>query len=95
MDARPRRRLLSAVADKLSAPTRRHKPDHWLLIISALLMVVGLVVVYSISPALAASQQISQGYFVTKQLIAVGLGVVSFSLAAIVPIDFWKRNAVV
>ena len=55
---------------------RRHKPDYWLLILAALLMTIGLVVVYSISPGLAASQNISQSYFITKQLIAVLLGAV-------------------
>jgi cell division protein FtsW (lipid II flippase) len=71
---------------------RRHKPDYWLLILAALLMTIGLVVVYSISPGLAASQNISQSYFITKQLIAVGLGVVCFSVAASLPISFWRRN---
>jgi cell division protein FtsW len=55
----------------------------------ALLMVVGLVVVYSISPGLAASQHISQSYFITKQLIAVGLGIAAFVVASFVPIKFW------
>jgi cell division protein FtsW len=71
---------------------RRHKPDYWLLILAALLMTIGLVVVYSISPGLAASQKISQNYFITKQLIAVLLGAVCFGLAAALPINFWRRN---
>jgi cell division protein FtsW len=71
---------------------RRHKPDYWLLILAALLMTIGLVVVYSISPALAATQNISQSYFITKQLIAVLLGVICFASAAAIPTDFWRRN---
>lgn len=69
---------------------RRHKPDYWLLILSALLLTIGLVVVYSISPGLAASEHISQGYFVTKQLIAVGLGIVGFWLSAQIPSGTWR-----
>jgi len=56
-------------------------------------MAIGLVVVYSISPALSASQHISQSYFITKQLIAVVLGVIAFAFAATTPVDFWKKIA--
>lgn len=72
---------------------RRHKPDYWLIVIAAFLMTLGLVVVYSISPGLSASQGISQNYFVTKQFIDVALGVATFIFAASMPIGFWKRAA--
>lgn len=74
-------------------PARRHKPDHWLLVLGALLMIIGLVVVYSISPALSASQNTSQSYFVIKQLIDIGLGVATFALAAAAPIRLWSKAA--
>lgn len=73
------------------ALARRHKPDYWLLVLSALLMTMGLVVVYSISPGLAASQGISQNYFITKQLLDVGLGLAGFAMAAFLPIKFWQK----
>jgi cell division protein FtsW len=73
---------------------RRHKPDYWLLVLTALLLGIGLVVVYSISPALAASQHISQNYFITKQLIAVGLGTAAFIVAYNAPIKTWLRASV-
>jgi cell division protein FtsW len=72
---------------------RRHKPDHWLLILGALLVTIGLVVVYSISPGLSASQHISQSYFVTKQLIDVALGIATFLFAAYIPVGFWRKSA--
>jgi cell division protein FtsW len=72
---------------------RRHKADHWLLIIGSLLMLIGLVVVYSISPALSASQNISQSYFVTKQLIDIGLGILTFVIAAYLPLKTWSLAA--
>ncbi len=74
-----------------SVPNRRHRPDYWILILTALLLVIGLVVVYSISPGLAASQGITQNYFVTKQLIDIGLGVIAFVLASTIPIRAWKQ----
>jgi cell division protein FtsW len=51
------------------------------------------VVVYSISPGLAASQGISQNYFITKQLIDVALGLTAFVLAAFLPSSWWWRVA--
>ncbi|MBX4188812.1 FtsW/RodA/SpoVE family cell cycle protein, partial [Candidatus Saccharibacteria bacterium] len=72
---------------------RRHKPDHWLLVIGALLMIIGLVVVYSISPALSASQNTSQGYFVTKQLIDIVLGIFTFLIASSLPLNIWTKAA--
>ena len=70
---------------------RQHKPDYWLLALTLLLMSIGLVVVYSISPGLSASQHISQSYFITKQLISVGLGLVAFAAAAAVPRGLWPK----
>lgn len=71
--------------------TRRHKPDYWLLTLSALLLVVGFVVVYSISPGLAASQNVSQNYFISKQLVDVILGLGVFVVAAYIPVSFWLK----
>jgi len=54
-------------------------------------MTIGLVVVYSISPGLAASQNVSQNYFISKQLIDVGLGLAVFALAAFTPSRWWLK----
>jgi cell division protein FtsW (lipid II flippase) len=78
-----RRSRLSASQTRYANGTaRRHKPDYWILILGSLLITIGLVVVYSISPGLSASQHISQSYFVIKQLIDVALGIVTFLFAA-------------
>lgn len=91
MNERPRRSPLNDLTKTANLPNRRHKADYWLLILSALLLTIGLVVVYSISPGLAASQNISQNYFITKQLIAVGLGALTFLIASSLKLDFWRR----
>jgi cell division protein FtsW len=70
---------------------RRHKPDYWLLVFASLLMAIGLVVVYSISPGLSASQHVSQSYFVVKQLVDVGLGAAAFVAASYLPLKFWPK----
>ena len=72
---------------------RRHRPDYWLLTLTATLLVFGLVVVYSISPGLAASQKVSQNYFIFKQLIDIGLAAGAFMVAASLPIAKWRRLA--
>ena len=72
---------------------RRHRPDYVIVILTALLMVIGLVVVYSISPGLSASQHVSQNYFITKQLIDVALGVAAFGTAAYLPLRRWSGLA--
>lgn len=70
---------------------RRHKPDYWLVVLSALLLVIGLVVVYSISPGLSASQHVSQNYFVTKQLLDISLGAAAFAIATYIPLELWRK----
>lgn len=69
---------------------RRHRPDYWLLIFSIILLVIGLIVVYSISPGLSAQRNVSENYYVTKQLVAIAIGIVTFVLASMVPLHKWK-----
>lgn len=88
MNPRSRRRF-SAVTDR--SGQRRHRPDYMLVILSILLLVIGLVVVYAISPGLAAQKNVSDNYYVTKQIIAVLLGVASFVVVSRVPTTWWRR----
>jgi cell division protein FtsW len=87
-------RRLRGVSPRYSGQlARKHKPDYWLMVIGSLLLVIGLVVVYSISPGLSASQHTSQSYFITKQLIDVALGVAAFGIASYLPLEAWRRLA--
>ncbi|HET7320323.1 MAG TPA: putative peptidoglycan glycosyltransferase FtsW [Candidatus Saccharimonadales bacterium] len=70
---------------------RKHRPDYWLVMLCAGLLVVGLIVVYAISPALSASAHVSSNYYVTKQLLAIVLSVVAFAVTANVPLSYWKQ----
>jgi cell division protein FtsW len=87
------RRLRGASPRYSGQLARKHKPDYWLMVIGSLLLVIGLVVVYSISPGLSASQHTSQSYFITKQLIDVALGVAAFGIASYLPLEAWRRLA--
>lgn len=87
------RRLRGADPRYSGNAVRKHKPDYWLAVIAALLLAIGLVVVYSISPGLSASRHTSQSYFIVKQLIDVGLGAAAFGAASVLPVSFWRRWA--
>lgn len=70
---------------------RKHRADYWLLVWCAALLAIGLVVVYAISPALSAANHVSSNYYVSKQLIAIGLSVVAFIITAQVPLQWWRQ----
>ncbi len=70
---------------------RKHRPDYILLLLCVVFLVIGLIIIYAISPALIAQSQVSENYYISKQLIAVGLAVVTFLIMANTPVNFWKR----
>lgn len=70
---------------------RRHKPDNWLMVICAILLAIGLVVIYSISPALGLTTGSSGSYFVERQILAIILAVVAFMLTANISLDKWRK----
>ena len=74
-----------------SSGQRRHRPDYWLLILSTILLALGLIVVYAISPGMSVQKHVSENYYVNKQLIAIGLGIMAFVGVANMPINWWRR----
>lgn len=70
---------------------RRHRPDYWLLLLSVVLLVFGLIVVYAISPGLSVQKHVSENYYVGKQLLAILMGVVAFVLVSNMPVQWWRR----
>jgi len=81
----------SSISDQPLGGARRHRPDYWLLVISALLLAVGLVVVYSISPGLAVEKSLPENFFINRQLVNVVLGVAVLIVVANMPIRAWER----
>lgn len=75
------------------ASGRKHRPDYWLVILSLVMLSIGLIVVYSISPALAAAGRVSSNHYISRQLIAVLLSVFVFVVAARVPLAWWRSMA--
>jgi len=85
----PRRRSQPSL--NVSNLGRKHRPDYWLLIWCAVLLAIGLVVVYAISPALSVAYHVSSNYYVSKQLLAIGLSLVAFVITARVPLMWWRQ----
>ncbi|MFZ1324197.1 MAG: putative peptidoglycan glycosyltransferase FtsW [Candidatus Saccharimonadales bacterium] len=73
-----------------SQPRRRHKPDYWLPILATSLLSVGLIVVYAISPGMSALKGVSEGYYISKQLVAILLGVAAFIILSKIPYTYWR-----
>lgn len=71
--------------------SRKHRPDYALLIIALLLSVAGLIVVYAVSPGLAATRGVDNNYFVIKQSIAIGLGLLAFVVASSLPVTLIQK----
>lgn len=70
--------------------TRAHKPDYVLLLLSAALLSIGLVIVYSISPGIASYRNVSETYIINKQFLSIVMGIIGFVVAASLPLKFWK-----
>lgn len=75
----------------VSSATRRHRADYWLIVVCSLLLTIGLIVIYSISPGLAVIKNVGDNYYVSKQLVAIGLGLLTFLAAAYVPLGVWRK----
>ncbi len=70
---------------------RRHRPDYVLAILAVSLTVVGLIVLFAISPALSAQKNVADNYFINRQLIAVLFSVIVFFIVANLPMNLWRK----
>lgn len=70
---------------------RKHRPDYLLPILALLLTVVGLIVLYAISPALSAQKNVPENYFINRQFIAVAASVIVFLIVSKVSLVTWKK----
>ncbi len=84
------RRRPTLVAETTAA-VRKHKPDYVLALLSIALLAVGFVVVYAISPGIASARGVSEQYLVSKQIIAIVLGLLSFFAMSVIPHNIWKK----
>ncbi len=78
-------------SDQDEVHVRRHRPDYWIVVAAIFLVVIGLTVVYAISPALSVTTGTPGSHYVLRQLLAIALSAVAFTVAAKVPIHTWRR----
>jgi cell division protein FtsW len=69
---------------------RHHRPDYWLMVLCVILLLIGLIVIYSIGPAMSEVYHVSNNYYVVKQIIAIVLGMAAFFVAARIPLSRWR-----
>jgi cell division protein FtsW len=70
---------------------RRHKPDYMLIVLATILLGLGLIVVYAISPGLSEQRNVGENYFIGKQFTAILIGIAAFAVAAHMPLARWKH----
>lgn len=78
-------------AHRQRVKARSHRPDYALVIVASILLTIGLVVVYSIGPGLAAIKGVGDNYYVGKQIIAIAVGLIVFTAAAKAPLAWWPK----
>lgn len=86
-----RRRLSRASIDDAPVLGRKHKGDHYLIIICSVLLAAGLILLYAIGPALSSTSNVSSSYYTYRQLIAILISIVVFIATANTPLSFWKK----
>lgn len=85
-----RRRRFDTGRPKEPELIRRHRPDYLLLIFVVLLMMLGLVVLYSIQPALQSTYETG---FVGRQIIFTTVGISVFLLTSRIKLKFFETFA--
>lgn len=73
-------------SSKQRIEARRHKPDYSIIVVVTVLIILGMIVLFSIGPALEASTGITVG----KQMLSVAISIVAFLVAFLVPLRFWS-----
>lgn len=77
---------------------RRHRPDYQIVLLMGLLLLIGLVVLFAISPYQVErinldGGELDQAHFMQRQLLYLAAGLSAFTFAALVPLKLWTQNA--
>lgn len=92
------RRQAPARAASTQAGARRHRPDYQIALFMGILILLGLIVLYAISPARVelinqnGGHALDQTHFMQKQLLYLGIGLGAFAFAATVKPQWWQRH---
>jgi cell division protein FtsW len=70
----------------------KHRADYRLLLTVSLLLIIGLIVIYAISPAMSYRLygEYRGSYFLYRQLLHIAIALTAFAVAASVPLKTWR-----
>ncbi len=74
---------------------RAHHPDYVIALVIAILLAVGLIMMYSVSPILShkLTGSVDRNYYFLNQIKFIAIGLVVWIVAASVSYNIWKRYA--
>ena len=76
---------------------RRHRPDYQLILFMGILVLIGLVVLFAISPARVElingnnGNNLDTAHFMQKQVLYLFMGLGAFIVAATLPLKVWQK----
>ncbi|MEO5691035.1 MAG: FtsW/RodA/SpoVE family cell cycle protein [Candidatus Saccharimonadales bacterium] len=96
--ARRRTGSQSAQTSSRVAGSRRHRADHRLMLFMGLLILVGLIVLFAISPYQihrinTEGGSLDQSHYMFKQLAYLGIGTGAFIAGSLLPLALWRKVA--
>lgn len=71
---------------------RKHRPDYRLPVIMLVLSLVGLVVLFSIIPAISGGDDKVANVYMIKQVLFLAAGIAAFFAAGQIPLDWWRKH---
>lgn len=91
-----RQSAASSVAGVITS-TRRHRPDYQIVLFTGILVLLGLIVLYAISPARVelineGGSSLDQAHFMQKQLLYLAIGLSAFAVASALSPSWWSRH---
>lgn len=70
---------------------RKHRPDYVMIVLILALALTGLVVLFSIAPAITNGSDGAAAAFMWKQGLFLAIGLAAFFVASQIPLDFWRK----
>lgn len=71
---------------------RKHRPDYFMAILIFVLSITGMIILFSITPALTGGDDASSMQFMVKQGAFLAAGVAAFIIMSRIPLDFWRMH---
>jgi cell division protein FtsW len=86
-------RLSQSGSDMLEG--RKHRPDLWMAIVCGVLVLFGMIVMYSISPAISAITGDAPNFFIIRHIVAFVIGLLAVVAVYNIPLNKFRGTGVV